>query len=263
MASAAMTAVQTSSPWASVASRVTCRPRTRPSSSVSASHSTGNSRAASTTGQWCWHSWTATSPSGSICGRVAGAGQGLGDVLRRARCPRMPGRRRRPAARARSVANASTASGPYSRGDEAQGRQGEVVVGLVAGGPTRGREREHAAGPATAPLGRRAVGRTVLRDDEARVDEALQVRRTPAGVIPSASARSAAVDGPTCSRARATRSAASPGNFTTSLLRNSPGAPTPGSRRRARPILRRVPAPAVVRPRPRGALRHPSSRVAA
>ena len=46
-------------------------------------------------------------------------------------------------------------------------------------------------------------------------------RRTPAGVMPSRSANSVAVPGPTESNERANRSAASPGNFTTLVLPKS------------------------------------------
>jgi hypothetical protein len=55
-----MHVVQTPSPWAIVASRWTCRPRTWEMSSVSASHSCGNSCATWETGQCCWHSCSET-----------------------------------------------------------------------------------------------------------------------------------------------------------------------------------------------------------
>src|SRR5262249_43290528 len=58
-----MQVVQTPSPWAMVASRCTCEPRTRLIASVSASHSCGNSCATWETGQCCWHSWSPTTGS--------------------------------------------------------------------------------------------------------------------------------------------------------------------------------------------------------
>src|SRR5690606_955412 len=58
-----MYVVQTPSPWAMVASRCTCVPRSSAKNSVSASHSCGNCSAAWAMGQWCWQS---CSPTGAL-----------------------------------------------------------------------------------------------------------------------------------------------------------------------------------------------------
>ncbi len=54
---------------------------------------------------------------------------------------------------------------------EAQGCQREIVVRLITGRPTSRRQHEHAAWTAAAAFGRRAVGRTVVGNDQTHVDE--------------------------------------------------------------------------------------------
>ena len=106
-------------------------------------------------------------------GGVARAGEHVGDVLRGGRAVRrgqgvgeLPGP---------LGGEGLDRGGAVLGGQEPQGGDGEVVVGLVAGRPARGGQREHAAGAATAALGRGAVRRPVVGHDEALVDEGGEV----------------------------------------------------------------------------------------
>ncbi len=116
-------------------------------------------------------------------GGVARAGQHVGDVLRGGRAVGRGQRRRRAAGPDRRRRTRPPA-GPYSRGQEPQGGEGEAVVGLVAGRPARGGQREDAAGTAAAALGRGAVRRAVVGHDEALVHEG---REVPAHARPGSS----------------------------------------------------------------------------
>ncbi len=59
--------------------------------------------------------------------------------------------------------------------NEAQGRQREVVIGLVAGGSPGLGEREHVAGATPSPLGRRAVRGPVMGHHQTLLDEGGEV----------------------------------------------------------------------------------------
>ena len=119
-----MQVVQTPSPWAIVASRWTCRPRTLPIASVSASHSWGNSWATWATGQCCWQS---CSPIGELAdaGGVALVGEHLGQRL---------------GGRELGVGGADVGVAGL---DEADPAAGEVHDGLLALVSARKRERLH------------------------------------------------------------------------------------------------------------------------